>query len=193
MRDTRLAFVVCLLAALLPSCREKSVPPPDAGSPPASLRPLTSRDRSGPAAASAASAAPLPDASLPPGHPPVDAARPPGAAADDTASIAGTITVAPNLQSRSSGGVLFVIARSAADHRILAVQRVDNVTFPFKFRISGQDAMIAGTAFAGPLDITARLSKSGDAAAAKGDIEGTARGLRVGAADAKVTLDTVHE
>ena len=191
MRDARLAFVACLLAAVLPSCGEKPGPPPDAGSPPASsLRPLTSRDRSGPAASSAA---PLPDASLPPGHPPVDAAPPPGAATSDAASIAGTITVAPHLQSRAAGGVLFVIARSAADHRILAVRREDNVTFPFKFRISGQDAMIAGTAFAGPLDVTVRLSKSGDAAAAKGDIEGTARGLRVGAEDAKVTLDTVHE
>ena len=174
MRDARLAFAACLLAAALSSCREKAGPPPDEGSAPASsLRPLTS--------------------SLPPGHPPVDAAPPPGAAARDTASIAGTIAVAPSLQSRASGGVLFVIARSAADRRILAVRREDNVTFPFKFRISGQDAMIAGTAFAGPLDLTARLSKSGDAVAAKGDIEGTARGLRVGAEDVKVTLDTVHE
>lgn len=167
MRDARLAFVACLLAAVLPSCREKPGPPPDAGAAPAS--------------------------SLPPGHPPIDAAPPPGAAASDGTSIAGTITVAPNLQARASGGVLFVIARSAADRRILAVRREDNVTFPFKFRISGQDAMIAGTAFAGPLDVTARLSKSGDAVAAKGDIEGTARGLRVGAEDVKVTLDTVHE
>jgi cytochrome c-type biogenesis protein CcmH len=139
------------------------------------------------------SAAPLPDASLPPGHPPIDAAPPPGAAATDGASIAGTITVAPNLQSRAAGGVLFVIARSPADHRVLAVRREENVSFPFKFRLSGQDAMIAGTAFTGPLDVTARLSKSGDAVAAKGDIEGTARGLRVGAEDVKVTLDTVHE
>lgn len=174
MRDARLAFGACLLTAVLSSCREKPAPPPDEGSAPASSpRPLTS--------------------SLPPGHPPVDAAPPPGAAASDAASIAGTITVSPNLQSRAAGGALFVIARSAADHRILAVRREDNVTFPFKFRISGRDAMIAGTAFAGPLDVTVRLSKSGDAAAAKGDIEGTARGLRVGAEDAKVTLDTVHE
>ena len=191
MRDSRLAFGACLLAAALSSCREKPAPPPDEGSAPASsLRPLTTRDRSGSAATNAA---PLPDASLPPGHPPVDAAPPPGAAASDGASIAGTITVAPNLQARAAGGVLFVIARSPADRRIVAVRREDNVTFPFKFRISGQDAMIAGTAFAGPLDVTARLSKSGDAVAAKGDIEGTARGLRVGAEDVKVTLDTVHE
>jgi hypothetical protein len=105
----------------------------------------------------------------------------------------GTIAVAPTLTARVSGGVLFVIARSGADRRIVAVRREDNVTFPFKFSISGRDAMIAGTTFAGPLEVTARLSKSGDAVAAKGDIEGTARGVAVGAQDVKVTLDTVHE
>ena len=108
-------------------------------------------------------------------------------------SVAGTIAVAPALKSRVAGGVLFVIARSAADRRILAVRREDDVTFPFKFQISGRDAMIAGTTFTGPLDVTARLSRSGDAVAAKGDVEGTARGVAVGATDVKVTLDTVRE
>jgi hypothetical protein len=101
--------------------------------------------------------------------------------------------VAPALQSRAAGGVLFVIARSGADRRIVAVRREDNVTFPFKFGISGRDAMIAGTSFAGPFEVTARLSKSGDAVAAKGDLEGTVRGVAVGATDVKITLDTVHE
>jgi len=45
----------------------------------------------------------------------------------------------------------------------------------------------------GPLTLTARLSKSGDAVAAKGDLEGTARGVAVGATDVKVSLDTVKE
>jgi hypothetical protein len=165
------------------------LPPPGAeAAPPSSLRPLTSRDRSGPAE----SGAPAADASLPPGHPPVDAAPPAGAAVD-TGSVAGTIAVAPGLQSRATGGVLFVIARSGADRRIVAVRREENVTFPFKFGISGRDAMVAGTSFTGPLEVTARLSKSGDAVAAKGDLEGTARGVAVGATDVKVTLDTVHE
>lgn len=150
---------------------------------------MTSRDRSGPAETGAA---PVADSSLPPGHPPVDGAPPPGTATD-TGSVAGTIAVAPSLRSRASGGVLFVIARSAADRRILAVRREDNVTFPFQFRISGRDAMIAGTTFAGPLDVTARLSKSGDAVAATGDLEGTARGIAVGAEDVQVTLDSVRQ
>jgi cytochrome c-type biogenesis protein CcmH len=190
MRKKPLAVGVGLLAAVLLACqREKPIPPPDAEAPPpSSLRPLTSRDRSG----AAEPAAPVADSSLPPGHPPIDGAPPAGAGAD-TGSVAGTVAVAPSLASRAAGGVLFVIARSAADNRILAVRREDNVTFPFKFQISGRDAMIAGTTFAGPLTLTARLSKSGDAVAAKGDLEGTARGVSVGATDVKVTLDTVKE
>jgi hypothetical protein len=185
-----MAVGACLMAGALLACqREKPVPPPDAEPAPASsLRPLTSRDRSG----AAASAAPVTDSSLPPGHPPVDAAPPAGAGAD-TGSVAGTIAVTPALKSRAAGGVLFVIARSGADRRIVAVRREDNVTFPFKFGISGRDAMIAGTSFAGPFEVTARLSKSGDAVAAKGDLEGTVRGVAVGATDVKITLDTVHE
>jgi cytochrome c-type biogenesis protein CcmH len=190
MREKRLAVGVCLVAGVFLSCqREKPIPPADAEAPPpSSLRPLTSRDRSG----AAETAAPVPDSSLPPGHPPIDGAPPAGAGAD-TGSVAGTIAVAPSLASRAAGGVLFVIARSAGDNKILAVRREDNVTFPFKFQISGRDAMIAGTTFAGPLTVTARLSKSGDAVAAKGDLEGTARGVSVGATDVKVTLDTVKE
>jgi len=190
MRETRLAVGICLVAGVFLACqREKPIPPPDAEpAPSSSLRPLTSRDRSG----AAETAAPAPEGSLPPGHPPIDAAPPAGAGAD-TGSVAGTVAVAPSLASRAAGGVLFVIARSAADNRILAVRREDNPTFPFKFQISGRDAMIAGTTFAGPLTLTARLSKSGDAVAAKGDLEGTARGVAVGATDVKVSLDTVKE
>jgi cytochrome c-type biogenesis protein CcmH len=189
--QTRLTVGACLLAGAFLSCqREKPLPPSDAEAAPAStLRPLTSRDRSGPAEG----AAPAADSSLPPGHPPIDAAPPAGKGAADTGSVAGTIAVAPALQSRASGGVLFVIARSGADRRIVAVRREDNVTFPFKFGISGRDAMIAGTSFAGPFEVTARLSKSGDAVAAKGDLEGSVRGVAVGATDVKITLDTVHE
>jgi hypothetical protein len=165
-----------LVAALASSCRgETPVPPAGEGSSPStSLRPLTA------------------DSALPPGHPPIDAAAARSDAAD-TGSVAGTIGVAPSLKARVPSGVLFVIARSSADKRIVAVRREDVVTFPFRFKISGADAMIAGTSFAGPLDITARLSKSGDAVAAKGDVEGVARGIAVGSGDVTVTLDTVHE
>ena len=90
-------------------------------------------------------------------------------------------------------GDLATIAARLADRRIVAVRREDAASFPFAFRISGADAMMEGTTFAGPLEITARLSRSGDAVAARGDLEGVARGVAVGAKDARITLDTVHE
>lgn len=184
------ALGACLLAVLASSCRsERPAPPAESEpSPPASLRPLTSRDRPGPAGSGASS---VPETSLPPGHPPMGGT--PAAAPAETGSVAGTIAVAARLQGRAAGGVLFVIARSGADRRIVAVRREEGATFPFKFRISGADAMMAGTTFAGPLEITARLSKSGDAVAARGDLAGVARGIAVGAKDVKITIDTVHE
>lgn len=177
-----------LLAAFLTSCRSERPAPPaeSAPSPVTSLRPLTSRDRSSPPEGDPSA----PESSLPPGHPPFGG----GATAPaDTGSVAGTISVARHLESRTSAGVLFVIARSGPERRIVAVRREDGVRFPFEFRISGADAMTAGTTFAGPLEITARLSKSGDAVATKGDLEGVARGVAVGARAVKITLDTVHE
>jgi hypothetical protein len=182
--------VACALSAPFVSCRaEKPLPPPEADAGPSpSLRPLTSRDGS----AATEPASPATSSSLPPGHPPLDAAKPPEGPGAGTGSVAGTIAVAPSLQARATGGVLFVIARSGADRRIVAVRREDGATFPFRFQISGADAMTAGTTFAGPLEITARLSKSGDAVAAKGDLEGVTRNVAVGARDVTVTLDSVH-
>jgi hypothetical protein len=177
------------LAALYACGSERPAPPPEsAPAPAATLRPLTSRDASAPA-----EAAPAPKGSLPPGHPPLEGAEPAAPVANAAESVAGTVTVAPTLRERASGGVLFVIARSGADRQIVAVRREDGVTFPFAFRISGADAMIAGTRFKGPLEITARLSKSGDAVAAKGDVEGTAKDVAVGAKDVKITLDSVRQ
>jgi hypothetical protein len=191
----RLILAAALLAVTVAACRaEKPLPPAEdtaapAAGPSATLRPLTSRD--GAAAAPEAAPSPAPEGSLPPGHPPLDTA--PAGHAASAGSVSGTITVTPNLQSRAKGGVLFVIARSGPDRRIVAVRRESAAAFPFAFRISGMDAMIAGTSFTGPLEITARLSQTGDAVASKGDVEGVAKGVAVGATDVKITLDTVHE
>ena len=166
-------MAAALIAVLASSCREKPAP-------------VAEGPRSSPGLM------PSPDAALPPGHPAVDAA-PPAAGTAGTESVAGTIAVAPSLKARATGGVLFVIARSAASKQIVAVRREEVAGFPVPFRISGADAMFAGTAFAGPLDLTARLSKSGDAVAAKGDVEGVVRGVNVGESKVQITLDTVHE
>jgi cytochrome c-type biogenesis protein CcmH len=123
---------------------------------------------------------------LPAGHPPVTATQAEG-------SVSGTVIVAPSLSDAARDGrVLFLIARAGKDRQIVAVKRVDELTFPRAFELSPQDAMSHGTPFAGPLEITARLSRSGDAAPGSGDLEGVTAGVAPGAHDIRIELRTVR-
>lgn len=182
MRQPAAALAVILAAACARE-PEPVPPPPNTARAPDSggLRPLTSRD---PEAQTAASP---PPAALPPGHPPLGSK--PAAAG---AAIAGRVELSPSLAGRS-GAALFVIARSAKTQQIVAVRKEEVRRFPLSFSISSADAMTAGTSFEGPLDITARLSQSGDAVPAKGDVEGVARGLAPGARDVRIVLDSVRQ
>jgi cytochrome c-type biogenesis protein CcmH len=126
-----------------------------------------------------------PPAALPAGHPPVRATA--------EGAVSGTVTVAPDLASAARDGrALFLIARAGKDRQIVAVRRIDEVAFPRAFELSAQDAMSHGTAFGGPLEITARLSRSGDAAPAAGDLEGVLAGVSPGAKDVRIELRTVR-
>jgi cytochrome c-type biogenesis protein CcmH len=113
-----------------------------------------------------------------------------GGASRSAGSITGTITVAPKLPVGPSD-VLYVIAKKGAS--TLAVRRVEGPSFPFAFEISGADAMTPGIAFEGPLDLVARVSRTGDAIPSKGDIEGIAKGVRVPAKGIALTIDSVRE
>jgi cytochrome c-type biogenesis protein CcmH len=130
---------------------------------------------------------------LPPGHPPVVGGS--AAGADNPGhAVSGTIAIAASLRDRQTPrSVLFVIARSAGSGQILAVRKEEDVRFPFAFSISGADAMMEGTAFTGPFDLTARLSKTGDAMPGKGDVEGTAKGVAAGSKSVAITLDKVRQ
>jgi cytochrome c-type biogenesis protein CcmH len=108
--------------------------------------------------------------------------------------VSGTISVGPTVSSRVvPNEVLFIVARSASSRQVVAVRKEDGARFPFAFEISGADAMVEGTSFEGPFDITARISKSGDAIPAAGDIEGVARGVAAGATGVAITLDSVRQ
>jgi hypothetical protein len=89
-------------------------------------------------------------------------------------SINGNVKVAPNLASKvTSSSVLFVIARpeGVQGGMPLAVLRIPNPKFPQAFEI-GPKNLMAGGEFKGPLILTAKLSKTGDAISAKGDLLG---------------------
>jgi cytochrome c-type biogenesis protein CcmH len=104
-------------------------------------------------------------------------------------SITGTITLAPKLQV-SPTDVLYLMAKK--DAATLAVRRIDKPTFPYAFELSAGDAMMAGGSFQGPVDVVARVSRTGDAIPAKGDLEGTAKGVAVPSKDVKLTIDSVR-
>jgi cytochrome c-type biogenesis protein CcmH len=79
------------------------------------------------------------------------------------------------------------------DGATLAVQRIDSPSFPVDFQVSEGHAMVAGTTLEGPVDIIARLSKTGDAIPSAGDLEGTATGVVVPGQGVTLTINQVRQ
>ena len=133
------------------------------------------------------------DEALPAGHPPIgDTSRDPNTVAASGASVSGTIAVSEELAGRvSAGDVLYVMAKK--DGQTLAVERIGSPAFPVAFEVSEGHAMVAGAALEGPVDIVARLSKTGDAIPTAGDLEGTTSGVKVPAQDVSVTVDQIRQ
>jgi hypothetical protein len=190
--------------ALSVACSGASAPPPPVATPTPraaadGTQPLSSRDTAG------AAAVPAPGASLPPGHPAIEGgasqapALPSGhppiggpatGAATSAGSIAGTIRLAPSLKAGATD-ILYVMAKSGG--ATLAVKRIEKPAFPLAFEIGGGDAMMGGQAFEGPVDVVARLSRTGDAIPAKGDAEGTTKGVKIPSKAVTVTIDSVRQ
>lgn len=188
-----LPFACVLAASLSLACAGPSAPRAAASPTPAAaaddLRPMSSREA--PAAASAASQSPAgATPSLPPGHPPIgsDAAPAPAGAPAKTL-LSGTVAIAPKLSAGPSD-VLYVMAKKG--QTTLVVRRIDKPAFPVSFELSESDAMVSGVPFEGPVDVVARLSRTGDAIPAKGDLEGTTKAVKVPASGIHVTIDSVR-
>lgn len=93
---------------------------------------------------------------------PVVQPRPSAAAAAATAGpgIRGVLELAPG--TRAPGGVLFLIARTAAAGPPLAVKRLPAGPFPMAFEIGPGDVMLPGLRFAGEIRLSARIDSDGD-------------------------------
>lgn len=181
-------------------------PPPVATATPATsagdVQPLSSREAAqAPTASGGASVDP--NATLPPGHPPISGGGSAATAAADphgnvataglaksAGSITGTISLSPKLES-SPSDVLYVMAKKGKT--TLAVKRVSQPAFPYDFEVSGTDSMMGGVDFVGPVDLVARVSRTGDAIPAKGDLEGLATGVKIPATAVKLTIDSVRQ
>jgi cytochrome c-type biogenesis protein CcmH len=193
----RRAFALAVLSSFTAACGEKAAPPaeaPQASSPDAALTPLSSRDGGDAAAPGNPHGGGGPHGAgeliVPPGHPPIGSGAAP--AADSGAGVSGTVQVAGKHAAQIKGGAIFVIARDAASQQVAAVRREETGPFPLRFALTASDRMTDGIPFSGPFNITARWSQSGDAMPAPGDIEGTTKGVALGARDVKIELSEVR-
>jgi cytochrome c-type biogenesis protein CcmH len=93
-----------------------------------------------------------------------------------TGKITGVITVDPTLASKlKPTDVLYIIARGQQTGPPAAVKRVTDPKFPLRYVIGPEDAMMPGVPGfegGGRLTIAARLSRTGNAMPAAGDLEG---------------------
>jgi cytochrome c-type biogenesis protein CcmH len=103
------------------------------------------------------------------------------------AEVSGTVTAAPGVTLKT-GGVLFIFAKEAGKPMPVAVLRVPDPKLPFKFNLSGKNAMVAGTPFIGPFQIVARYTATGDAMDKSGPEGVTSDPVPLGKTDLKIEL-----
>ena len=175
-------IVSLLVAASCLACGGATAPRADASATPSEsgdLKPLGTLEASEPQASG-----------LPPGHPPIGSGSAAGPTSDRAQGIvAGTVLLSPRLAA-GPGDVLYLIAKNGPT--TLAVRRIEKPAFPLAFELTGADAMVSGVPFEGPVDLVARLSRSGDAIPAKGDLEGVAKEVALPASGIRVTIDTTR-
>src|SRR5262249_10883498 len=136
-----------------------------------------------------------PNAPAPPAAAPAPRPQPP-AATDDGAVIEGTIDIAAALRDKANpGDTIYIVARSVdaqgnVQRMPIAVDRLQVGSWPLAFNLSSAKTMAQSGAFAGTMQLTARLDKDGVATTRnEGDIEGTAKAT-VPAKGVQIILDT---
>jgi len=108
----------------------------------------------------------------------VDGEGRPKASAVTGGTISGTIDVDEALKAKlqPSTDVLYIFARQGDGGPPVAVKRYvpGQYSFPLRYELSASDMMLRqpGSVFAGEMRVFARISRSGDAIGAPGDIEG---------------------
>jgi hypothetical protein len=188
------------LLVIIAACSGRQDPPPPVataspGRSADAVAPMSSRDAGPGRAGTPAPGGTGQDAApaLPPGHPPI-ASDPHGntpatGPARSAGTVSGTIQLSPKLASGPSD-VLYVMAKKGAS--TLAVRRMEKPRFPLAFELSAADSMMAGAGFDGPVDVVARVSRTGDAIPSRGDLEGTAHAVAVPSRGVKLTIDSVR-
>ena len=119
----------------------------------------------------------------------------PPAAPAAAASVSGTVSLAPALQAQARPqDTVFVVARAAEGPRMpLAVLRAQVKDLPLSFTLDERHAMAAGAGLASARQVvvSARVSRSGQAAPQAGDLEGQSAAVPVGAQGLRIEIQRV--
>ncbi len=112
-------------------------------------------------------------------------------------SLQGIVSIAPDLASKlAPGDTVFVLARPVSGSRMpLAVARTTVAALPYRFTLDDSMAMAPGATLSSHAQVVvaARVSKSGNAAPQKGDIEGVSAPVAPGATGVRVVISrTLH-
>ena len=121
---------------------------------------------------------------------------PPKAAAPASA-VEGIVSLDPALSGKAApGDTVFVVARAASGPRMpLAIARTTVASLPYAFKLDDSMAMAPGMTLSSQpqVVIVARVSKSGQATPAKGDLEGLSAAVAPGTSGIKVVLSRIVE
>jgi cytochrome c-type biogenesis protein CcmH len=117
------------------------------------------------------------------------------AATSKVATVQGTVSLDAKVKARAApGDVVFILARPASGQRMpLAVVRTTVAALPYHFKLDDSMAMTQGSSLTkhASVVIVARVSKSGNPIAQKGDLEGASAPVPPDAADVKVVISRV--
>ena len=131
------------------------------------------------------------------GTPPLAAAAVPSApAAAANATVKGTVSIKPELAAKAAPtDTVFIYARAQQGPPMpLAVLRAQVKDLPLTFHLDDSMAvapMAPHLSSFAEVEVGARISKSGEARAQSGDLQGIVRPVRLGSADVKVVIDSV--
>lgn len=126
---------------------------------------------------------------------PAEQASAPAAAAG--ATVAGMVELAPALRAKvADTDTVFIYARAEKGPRFpLAVLRKQVKDLPAAFVLDDSMSMVPSARLSGfpSVIVGARISKSGSATAAPGDLEGATQPVRPGASGLKIVIDTQRQ
>lgn len=131
-----------------------------------------------------------------PATPAPSATPAPAPATTAAAAVSGTVTLAPGLQSLvRPDDTVFVFARATAGSRVpLAVQRARVADLPLQFRLDDSSAMSPQTKLSGAAEVRveARVSRSGNATPAAGDLIALGEVVPTGRNGVAIQIDRVR-